>query len=165
MTQNLKFKPKWQEAISKVKKIGWNMTPDSKASYCKAIWSAVTFIGKNHNNSLHGEQHLLQLHSSALQAHITHFPPCPFSPVSSIYLHLGWIIPWRGPSLSTDDTRSLDRALFGYLDSRWEYAPEKYQPVTSIISRRFRNSFDANSPIIICISQFPNDFFFRCSWN
>lgn len=52
------------------------MTPDSDAPYCKVIGNAVTFIGTNHDNSLHGEQHLLQLYSNALQARITH-PPHP----------------------------------------------------------------------------------------
>lgn len=87
MTQNLNFKLlKWQEAIRKIKETGWNMTPDSKASYCKVIWSAVTFIGKTHSHSLHGEQHLLQLRSNALQARITHFPPPSPQSQASVFI-------------------------------------------------------------------------------
>lgn len=80
------------------------MTPDSQASHT-AKW----FEMQSHpweeqplNRSLRGAQHLSQFDSDALQAHITHSPPVLprlKHPSSS-----PWIIPWRDPSLSTDDT-------------------------------------------------------------
>lgn len=105
MTQNLNFKlVKWQEAISQVEKTGfkWHLILRLPILQSDLKCSHIHRKKKSHSRSLHGAQHLLQLYSNALQAHITHSPPVlpRLQHPSSSW----WIIPWRDPSLSSDDT-------------------------------------------------------------
>lgn len=165
MTQNLNFKlVKWQEAISQVEKTGfkWHLIlrlpilqSDLKCSHIhrkKKIpqslspWSTAP---------------LAVIFKCFTSSHYS-FSPCPPPSPASILIVMNH--PLEGPISLQRWHRSLDRALFGKLGSRWEQPQEKYQPVTFVMSRRFRNSLDANAPIIICISQFPSDLFFQCGW-
>lgn len=164
MTQNLNFKLlKWQEAISKVKKTGWNMTPDSKASYRKVIWSAVTFRGKN--------TVILSMESSTscsyMQMLYTH--ALLISPPLASLKHLssfGVNHPLEGPISLHRWHQKLGQSFIWLLRLQVRITPGEISTSNiHYMSRRFRNSFDANSPIIICISWFPSDLFFHCGWN